>query len=513
MARASITPGAEGGTLEGLREAPGPRTPLQFLQLERRVGEAAGQQADAILGHHLIEAHRDAAFVEQAVKAARQRHDGVLRHKGQRPTSVRLPGGARCVVETPYLRPQAPPRPGRKRTRRGPTGPGVYPVLEALGIADRVSPATRSQLALYTVQAGSYQEAAQLLAEQGLPVDIAALKRVARSTARADIELRDQALAEARDAPVPPDGPLAGLRARVSIDGGRVRTRAPRPGRKTKQGRHRFDTPWREPRVLLIDVLDGQGRADPLRLPLCDTLLDDAEATRTLIVGYLRLLGAAHARKVVFLADGAEWIWERSDRIRREAGIPTRRWVEGIDFYHASQHLHDALELCRDRPASARQQQYERLRHALRHEADGVRRVIEALRSEARGRRARKMNTAIDYFERHAHRMDYAGLTRRKLPVGSGPVESAIRRVINLRFKAPSTFWTPDTVADLMHLRASFKCGRWSELMRRVLTQTFPRPSFARRPRDHLDRLFPPTAIEDPETPRPAALQPVRRRA
>ena len=122
--------------LEALWDEPAPRTPLQFLQLERRVCAAAGQQADEILGHHLIGAHQDAAFVEQAVEAARQRHDGVLRHKGQRTTSVWLPGGALCVVETPYLRPQTPRRPGRKRTRRGPTGPGVYPVPG--GVGDRL---------------------------------------------------------------------------------------------------------------------------------------------------------------------------------------------------------------------------------------------------------------------------------------------------------------------------------------------------------------------------------------
>ena len=280
-----------------------------------------------------------------------------------------------------------------------------------------------------------------------------------------------------------------------------MRTRSPRPGRRTKKGRHRFDTPWREPRVLLIDVLDRNGQADPLRRPLYDTLLEDAEATRALIIGYLRLLGAAHAQRGVFIADGAEWIWERSDQIRQEAEIPTRRWVEGVDFYHASEHLHDAIELGRDRNASERRQQYERLRHVLRRDADGVHKVIEALQAEARGRRGRKMNTAIDYFERHQHRMAYVKLTRRKVPVGSGPVESAIRRVINLRFKAPSTFWATETVADLMHLRAAFKCGRWHELRHRVLTQTFPVPSFARLPRDQLDTVSPQRAKEDPENP------------
>jgi hypothetical protein len=73
--------------------------------------------------------------------------------------------------------------------------------------------------------------------------------------------------------PVPPDGPLAGKRVRVSLDGGRVRTRRTRRGRKTAKGRHGFATPWREPRVLVIDILDEQGQPDRLRLPLYDVLI------------------------------------------------------------------------------------------------------------------------------------------------------------------------------------------------------------------------------------------------
>lgn len=495
--------------MEPLWEAPTPQTPMAFLELEKWAMVAANQQADAVVGHHLIAAHQDAVFVEQAVAAARDRH-GELRHKGTRTTSVWLQGGSLCVVKTPYLRPPTPKRPGRKRTRRGPTGPGVYPVLEALGIADRASPATRSQIALYTVQAGSYQEAVVLLAEHGFQVDPTTLRRVAQSTARTDIVLREAALDQARRQPVNAAGPLAGLRVRVSVDGGRVRTRVLRPGRKTKKGRHRFKTPWREPRVLLIDVLDRNGKADRLRLPLYDVLLDDADATVAVIIGYLRLLGAAHATMVEFIADGAEWQWERSEKIRREAEIPAQRWVEVIDFYHASEHLHDTIELCRNRKPSERKQWYEKLRHTLRTDPDGVHKVIEALKPEATGRRAPKMNTAIAYFERHTHRMAYVDLDRRHLPVGSGPVESAVRRVINLRFKAPAIFWEAETVADLMHLRAAFKAGRWHEMMERVLTQTFPVPSFAQLKRHQIEALMPP----EPEPPEEAETpQPARRRA
>jgi len=51
--------------------------------------------------------------------------------------------------------------------------------------------------------------------------------------------------------------------------------------------------------------------------------------------------------------------------------------------------------------------------------------------------------------------------------------------VINLRFKAPGSFWTETTVSGLMHLRAAFKAGRWDEVMRGVLTGTCHTPSFA----------------------------------
>src|SRR6266568_1102487 len=74
--------------------------------------------------------------------------------------------------------------------------------------------------------------------------------------------------------------------------------------------------------------------------------------------------------------------------------------------------------------------------------------------------------------------MRYVALEARKLSIGSGQVESAVRRVINLRFKAPGSFWTATTVSGLMHLRAAFKAGRWDDVMIGVLTDAYQTPSF-----------------------------------
>src|SRR5256886_11108746 len=465
-------------SLEALLAEPFPQTPEDMLQLEQRLSVAAAQLADQIMLVQLTRAHEAEAFVMQAIAHARAQSPVPLVHKGFRTTSVLLLGGTRLVLETPYLREDRRGRRGRRRHTRGPHGAGCYPVLEALGIADRVSPATRSEIALHVVQAASYREAAAMLARRGLSCDVSSLVRISTVLASASIRLRDAALEAALHMPVPCDGPLAGKRVRVSLDGGRVRLRRTHRGRKTAKGRHGFSTPGRAAGVLVIDILDAQGQPERLGLPLYDALIGDAEATWALVIGSLRLLGAAHAEVVECIADGAEWMWDRTERLTRLAEIPTAKLVEVLDFYHASQYLSETIATDRRLSKAQRQALYKRLRHALRHQADGVEVVMEALRALATTQRGKIITRALRSVEAHAHRMRYVTLEARKLSIGSGQVESAVRRVINLRFKAPGSFWRGTTVSGLMHLRAAFKAGRWDEVRNGVWAGIFPTPSF-----------------------------------
>ena len=56
------------------------------------------------------------------------------------------------------------------------------------------------------------------------------------------------------------------------------------------------------------------------------------------------------------------------------------------------------------------------------------------------------------------------------LPRGSGTVESAIRRVINLRIKGASIYWLPESVDAILLLRSFYKSGRWNCLQRMAMT-------------------------------------------
>lgn len=51
---------------------------------------------------------------------------------------------------------------------------------------------------------------------------------------------------------------------------------------------------------------------------------------------------------------------------------------------------------------------------------------------------------------------------------GSGAVESAVRRIVHLRFKSNATYWLEPNAEAVLHLRAVLKAGRWDELASHV---------------------------------------------
>ena len=78
--------------------------------------------------------------------------------------------------------------------------------------------------------------------------------------------------------------------------------------------------------------------------------------------------------------------------------------------------------------------------------------------------------TAISYLERHgeAGHLAYARFRRRKLPLGSGAIESAVRRVINLRMKGNSLFWQEANAEAMLVLRGLVLSRRWKEVFAKM---------------------------------------------
>jgi len=442
----------------------------EFLAFEQ-AAEALGREiADSLVEAKILGAHLDSGFRRVAGKEARQRfrESGETRridNHGPRPVGVRLSGGGVLHLETPYYRPSRKGLVGRPRTKRGPDGTGCYPVLERLGIRDGVTPLTRSKISRQIVQCGSYAEALDQLRSDGVELNVTTLVRVAVSTGSAALDRRNALVASALEEPLPERSLVEGKRIRVSVDGGRSRTRNTHTERrKKKNGRRAFEVPWREPRLITIDVLTDEGKLDSKVPPIYEVELGNADRVFDLLIGLLRLIGAHKAAEVVFVSDGADWIWDRVDQLEQRAGLASERVHKILDFYHASEHISDALKACKNLSDKERKAKHKALCRTLL-EPDGVDEVIQELSVLARGRRGKRVNKEIRYLKKHVTHMQYAAWKAANIPIGSGVVESAIRRVINLRFKAASTFWREDHLSALLYLRCALKAGRWDQLI------------------------------------------------
>ena len=93
-----------------------------------------------------------------------------------------------------------------------------------------------------------------------------------------------------------------------------------------------------------------------------------------------------------------------------------------------------------------------------------VEQVIAAVQGLCRGRNSKAMRTQLDYFIKNQRRMAYATLMAMKLPIGSGAIESAVRRVINLRLKGPISFGVAPVQRPYSCCGPTTKRGRWKML-------------------------------------------------
>ena len=307
---------------------------------------------------------------------------------------------------------------------------------------------------------GSLAEAQNVLADRGVQLDTKTVRTIAyRYAARARLEQQvDNAALE---------DSVAGRRVVISSDGGRIRLRETKRGPKTKKGRRRYTGAWREPKVVIVYMVDAEGKREASFAPFIDATLKGPDAVFALLRSYLQRLGITQADHILFIADGAPWIWKRVPLLVQVLGLAAEQVHELLDFYHAVHHLGQVAALRKDWSAKARSRwRTQQRRLLLRGE---VEQVIAAVQGICRGRNSKAIRTQRNYFLKNKSRLAYAKLMALKLPIGSGAIESTVRRVINLRLKGPSLFWCRASAEAILLLRSYYKAGRW-EMLKRMAT-------------------------------------------
>lgn len=301
----------------------------------------------------------------------------------------------------------------------------------------------------------SFQEASQVMRDRGVDIDAKKICEMARRYAR-------RAEFAKQNSSVVPAESLVGRRVIVSTDGGRIRIRKKKRGPKTKKGRHRYTTKWREPKLLIVYTVDENGKKENTFLPIIEGTMKGPDAVFGLIKFYLKQLAITMAEKILFVADGARWIWNRVPELVKDLGIAASRFYSLVDFFHAVEHLVKIADLRTGWKKSERNEWVKKHRRLLLR--GKVNEVIESVRSVCRGRRSKKLTREKNYFVRNRSRMRYDAISLMGLPIGSGAMESAIRRVVNLRLKGASIYWLEESAEAMLLLRSFYKSGRWRML-------------------------------------------------
>ncbi len=136
------------------------------------------------------------------------------------------------------------------------------------------------------------------------------------------------------------------------------------------------------------------------------------------------------------------------------------KWSWGVDFYHACEHLSQLADsLCGTGTAKA-QAWYKRQRHTLRHDPNGIRKVLSSAAQMQRRHKLAGMNDEYErargYLDRHRSHMDYA--TRRKAgdPIGSGITEAGCKVIFNQRMRQSGMRWSKLSTCEQS---AAVACG------------------------------------------------------
>jgi hypothetical protein len=160
---------------------------------------------------------------------------------------------------------------------------------------------------------------------------------------------------------------------------------------------------------------------------------------RTLKASILAELGALLAQRpdlpVVKIADAAHDNWSF-------LGKEIPEGAEIIDFFHAAEHLGQAVGAAYGDGTRDARWRFQELRDVLLEDCGGVEQVIRSL-AYLRSKHPRKKRIAevLGYFRKHRKRMRYFEHKEFGLPIGSGPVEAACKTLVAQRMKQSGMRW------------------------------------------------------------------------
>jgi hypothetical protein len=183
----------------------------------------------------------------------------------------------------------------------------------------------------------------------------------------------------------------------------------------------------------------------------CD--IDQAEQFGKLLWATGYAVGADRARVLVFICDGAVWIWNLIVHYFPNA-------IQIVDWYHAADRLKRIAEEVFPNPGE-RQVWLESVTQDLWQ--GRVELVIEACQVLAKKSNLAKQS--LLYYGNNMDRMRYAQFRTAGYLIGSGVIESGCKQIVTQRLKLPGAQWNLDGAIVTAKARAAWMSGNWQKLV------------------------------------------------
>jgi len=159
---------------------------------------------------------------------------------------------------------------------------------------------------------------------------------------------------------------------------------------------------------------------------------------------------------VVFLGDGAKWVW----------GIQSTYFpyaLTGLDLYHSTERVNAMIDLLQfkgrdssDRKQAFKDKSIELLRRGKVQEMLDL--VQEAPLKKGN---EKKLEGALGYFHSNIERMNYGAFAACGIFVGSGVIESGCKVIVGNRMKNAGMHWSKDHAEKMISLRCSIRNGKF----------------------------------------------------
>jgi len=341
----------------------------------------------------------------------------------------------------------------RRYYHHHPSKTGRSPLDEQLGLEGKYSPALARLICRAASMAPSFEQGAgDLLAFTGLEVDARQFGRVAGTIAPGLKEalgtISTPSPSMGNEAPIPV--------LYVETDGtGTPMRKSEVAGRKGRQKDGSSKT-----REAKLGCVFTQTRTDeegkPLRDPGSTSYVGTFEGCREMEV-LLRQeamrRGLGRAQKVVFLGDGAAWIWNN-------CGSAFPNAVQILDYYHASEYVVEMAQAVHKDDEQKAEALHQRWRKGMKESSP------KNLIAEARGlldghpewpeSRRGLIEDKISYLESHAARTDYGEYRAKGYFIGSGVIEAGCKTVVGGRLKQSGMFWSKQGAENILDMRCLF---------------------------------------------------------